>query len=433
MRILVLGAYGLIGMAVIRRLTEADHAVVGLGRNTNAAARMWPLAGWINADISRLTSPDSWAAILREAKPDAIINCAGALQDGVRDDVTRVQHTAMCALYTAAQSHGLGHFIQISATRASSAAETVFQRSKGDADAALQKTALEWTILRPGLVISPQAYGSTGLLRALAAFPLLQPLAFADRPLQTVHVGDVATAVVQVLGGSVQSKQSYDLVEDQPQPLREVVRKLRAWLGYAPAPEIRVPHWIIAAVGRIADGLGWLGWRSPMRTTALTEMAAGVTGDPAPWRAATGAGLSSLDVTLQRIPSTVQERWFARLYLLKPTVIATLSVFWIVSGLVAFAAPDMATAVLTSRGVDRMPAHIAVIGGAFSDVTLGLAIVFRRWLKTASLGMIGLTLCYLAGGTWLAPDLWADPLGPLVKTLPALTLALVALAMAEDR
>ena len=38
-----------------------------------------------------------------------------------------------------------------------------------------------------------------------------------------------------------------------------------------------------------------------------------------------------------------------------------------------------------------------------------------------------------AAGTLLAPDLWADPLGPLVKTMPALILALVAIAMAEDR
>ena len=433
MRILILGAYGLIGTAVMRRLCGVDHSVIGLGRDIRAAARTWPEVAWIRADISRLTTPEMWSGVLRQANADAIVNCAGALQDGSRDDVARLQHTAMCALFAACPSHGIQRFVQISATRAAPDAETVFQRSKGDADAALRATTLEWTILRPGLVIAPQAYGGTGLLRALAAFPLVQPLAFADRPVQTVDVDDVAGAVVKVLNGEVASTRSYDLVEDEARPQREVVGKLRAWLGYAPAPEIQVPRWIIAAMGRVADGLGWLGWRSPMRTTALTEMAAGIVGDPAPWRAETRAGLSSLDETLRRLPSTVQERWFARLYLLKPTVIVALSAFWIVSGLIALAAPETAAAVLTSRGIDHTSAYAAVIGGAIADIALGAAILVRRWLVTAALGMIGLTLGYLAAGTLLAPDLWADPLGPLVKTVPALILALVAIAMTEDR
>jgi hypothetical protein len=36
-------------------------------------------------------------------------------------------------------------------------------------------------------------------------------------------------------------------------------------------------------------------------------------------------------------------------------------------------------------------------------------------------------------GTIVAPALWADPLGPFVKIVPGLTLALLVLATAEDR
>ena len=42
MKVLVLGGYGLIGEAVVRRLLERGHAVAGLGRDTAAAARRWP-------------------------------------------------------------------------------------------------------------------------------------------------------------------------------------------------------------------------------------------------------------------------------------------------------------------------------------------------------------------------------------------------------
>ncbi len=46
--------------------------------------------------------------------------------------------------------------------------------------------------------------------------------------------------------------------------------------------------------------------------------------------------------------------------------------------------------------------------------------------------MIALSLAYLVGSVGFAPDLWIDPLGPMVKVLPAIALAaLVALLLGE--
>jgi hypothetical protein len=129
----------------------------------------------------------------------------------------------------------------------------------------------------------------------------------------------------------------------------------------------------------------------------------------------------------------VQERWFARALLVKPLAIATLAGFWIVTGLVTLAAPERAAQVLTSRGTGAGVAQAAAYLGACLDLALGLAILWRPALMHAARGMIALTLAYLAGGTLLAPDLWADPLGPLVKAVPALVLAIFVLAVAEDR
>ena len=47
--------------------------------------------------------------------------------------------------------------------------------------------------------------------------------------------------------------------------------------------------------------------------------------------------------------------------------------------------------------------------------------------------MVAITLFYLAASTLVAPDLWLAPLGPLVKTIPALCLVLVALAVLDER
>lgn len=433
MRVLVLGGYGLIGGSVARHLAGCGHEVTGLGRDITRAARMMPDIRWLAVDLARMTRESDWDVILQTAGFDAIVNCAGVLQDGLRDRVHDVQVRAMQALYPAAARHGVKSFIQISAPGATHASRTTFMRTKAEADTALAASGLVWTVLRPGLVIAPQAYGGSALLRALAAFPFVTPVAYGDRRVQTVWVGDVAEAVERVLADGVAPMQTYDLVEDKHHTLSDVVAALRAWLGLAPATRIALPRIAVRSAARLADGLGWLGWRSPLRTTAIAELDAGVTGDPAPWRQATGRSLSPLDMTLRRLPSTVQERWFARAFLLKPLVVGALALFWIATGLIALAHPHDAAAVLTRRGVPLATADFMVYAGIAADLLVGIAVTFRKTARAAALGMIGVTLAYLVGGTLWAPDLWADPLGPLVKPIPALVLAVVCLALVEDR
>ena len=78
-------------------------------------------------------------------------------------------------------------------------------------------------------------------------------------------------------------------------------------------------------------------------------------------------------------------------------------------------------------------AGAAVVAGALVDILLGIFTIIRRWSRFALLGMIATTLAYLAAASALRPDLWLDPLGPLVKTVPAAILALTALAFQDER
>lgn len=433
MQVLVIGGYGFIGTHIVRRLLAAGHAPVGLGRRTSAASRRFPEVAWVTADLASLRSTEAWASVLERVRCEAIVNAAGALQDGATDNVEAVQYQSMQALYAAAPRHGVSRFVQISATRAGTGASTTFMRSKGKADAALAASQLDWVILRPGLVLSPDAYGGTALLRALAAMPIIMPVAFAASPVQTVAADDVAEAVLRSLDGTAPARHTYDLVEDSPHTLREVQLRMRAWLGLAPVPAWEAPPVLIRAAAIIADGLGWLGWRSPLRSTAVAELRAGIRGDPEPWRRATGHSLKPLEVTLRSLPSTVQERWFARVFLLKPVAIGVLAAFWTVTGCVALAFPEEARRVLITRGVGEGLAQLAVVCGSLVDIGLGLGILAKPFVRGAALGMLAATLAYVVGGTALAPDLWVDPLGPLLKAVPALVPALFVLAVEGDR
>ncbi|RFB01513.1 SDR family oxidoreductase [Parvularcula marina] len=430
MRVLVLGGYGLIGSSVTRRLLAAGHEVTGLGRDPGFGRRLIPEAAWFGADLRRMTASENWRDILSGV--EAVVNAAGALQTGGQDDVSLVQEAAITAIIEACAEAGVSRFVQISAPGVSEKAETAFYRSKAGADAALKSSALEWTILKPGLVLSPQAYGGTSLLRMLAAFPWVQPIALDKSPVQTVHVNHVADAVLlAVEGGAVRIEA--DLVEEESHSLEDVVLAFRSWLGFSPPRAvIRVPRWLGGGVAKMADVAGHLGWRSPLRTTAMKVLDEGVRGDPAIWRAHTGREMSSLDASLRQLPSTIQERFYARMILLFPVLLLTFSVFWMVSGVIGLVRLEAASAVLAGAFPPAL-AKASVIGGGFADIAIGVSALFRRTVRGAAVAAIMLSLGYLAAATLFVPELWGDPMGPLVKIFPSLALALTVFVLTEKR
>jgi hypothetical protein len=129
----------------------------------------------------------------------------------------------------------------------------------------------------------------------------------------------------------------------------------------------------------------------------------------------------------------VQERWFARLYLLKPVAYAIFVLFWFLTGVIALTA-GWEQAVRTMVNSPAAPvAELTVIGGALADFAVAGLLLFRRTAKIGLIAAIGVTLAYVASGTALRPDLWADPLGPMMKVWPILALNLILIAMLDER
>jgi uncharacterized protein YbjT (DUF2867 family) len=429
MRVLVLGGYGLIGLEIVRALRAAGHELIGLGRSVEKGRSAAPDMRWIGADIATLMTPHAWAPHIEGV--DAIVNASSALQDGARDNLRAAQQDAIVALIAACAGKSI-RFVQISAPGAEHDANTAFMRTKAVADAALRASALEWTILKPGLVISANAYGGTSLLRMLAATPVVQPLVLGDARVQIVAARDVADAALLAVEGKTPSRRDYDLAATETHALRDVVRKFRLWLGFKPAIQLDLPRRLGFAIARGADLAGWLGWRSPLRTTALRVLSDGITCDGAAWEAASGRKLKSLDETLAALPATAQERLYARAQLMLPMLVLTLSAFWIASGAIGFFQRDAAARVLDGALAPEQ-AMLFVLGGAVADMAIGMGLLLRPFTRIAALGAIGLSLAYLIGATVLTPHLWADPLGPLVKIFPSMALALAVVALTSER
>lgn len=429
MRIIILGATGLIGSAVLARLASAGHAVVGLARNTGTAARSLPAARFVALDMASAT-PERLARELEGA--DAVVNAAGLLQDGPGESVAGVHVAGMAALIEACRRAGVRRVVHISAIGVDTGAPSDFSRTKQEGDALLAASGLDHVILRPSVVVGRRAYGGSAMFRGLAALPVF-PLFPQTADLQIVQLDDVAETVAFFVRPEAPAGVELDLAGPERLSLAETIAAYRRWLGFPAARTVPVPDGIARLLYRVGDALGLLGWRPPLRSTVAREIARGATGDPGPWMRMTGIRPQSLSDALAAEPAGVQERWFAALYVLKPAIFIVFALFWIVTGLLSLG-PAYAAGVLLlqAAGAGPLAAPLAV-GGALADLAVGLGIAVRRTTRAALWAALAVSLLYVVAGTALLPSLWIDPLGPLVKIAPVVMLNLVALAILRDR
>jgi uncharacterized protein YbjT (DUF2867 family) len=433
MRVLVIGAYGFIGAHITAGLRAAGHDVTGSGRNVALGRRLMPDIPWIACDLNRDVTPEAWTGRLRGI--DAVVNCAGILQASRRDDIGAIHHRAPAALFAACESIGIERVVQISALGVEDGAATGYAESKRAADEDLMARDLGWIVLRPSLVYARGCYGGTALMRGLAALPWIVPLPGGGKQrFQPIHMDDLVRAVVRLLEPGAPTRVLLNPVGPAALTLRDIVLGFRNWLGLPPAPALSVPLGAIGLAARIGDAMHWLGARGSLRTTALRQMARDNVADPAPFTDAVGFAPRAFAEGLAAEPAQVQDRWHARLYFLRPVLRIAIGLFWIATGLVTAIAPGREQALDlirdylgTNQGMVLLTAGIAV------DIALGLLLLLRYRPRAVATAMIAVSAGYLGMATWFAPDLWFDPLGPLVKILPIAAATLILIAIEDDR
>jgi uncharacterized protein YbjT (DUF2867 family) len=430
LRVLVTGATGLIGSSVVSRLILLGYDVTALSRDVARAKERQPEARWLRIDIARQDTPEHWLPHLQGI--EAVVNCAGALQDGPSDTLSGVHTVGIGALFTACEMLGIRRVIHFSAIGVDRETPTAFSRTKLAGDQQLMNADLDWVILRPSVVLGRAVYGASALFRALAILPIL-PVLPDTGPLQVVQLEEVVRTVLHFLDPRSSPRIVLELAGPQRLSFTEIVQVYRRWLGYRSARTVRVPGWIARLIYGAGDLVGRLGWRPPVRTTARDEITRGAIGDPGPWQDLTGISPQSLSAALSADPPAVQDRWFAGLYLLKPIIFTVFSLFWIGTGLLSVGPSFHIGVELMEEGGAGPWSAPSVIAGGLADLLIGIGVAVRRFTRLALYGALAISIFYLIAGTLLLPGLWLDPLGPMMKIWPIMALNLTALAILRDR
>jgi uncharacterized protein YbjT (DUF2867 family) len=425
--ILVIGATGLIGSAVCARLAAEGHDVLAASRHP-APAGLGEVRH-VALDLANATQSDLLPLL---AKADGVVNCAGTLQDAPGESTEGVHHRGVAALIEACCHQGVRRLIHLSAIGVQRET-TSFSATKHAGDDRIMASGLEWVILRPSVVIGRSAYGGTALMRGLAALPL-QPVMSDTGPLQLVWLDDVVKTIVFFLHPATPSRQVIELVGPRTWSFSDLVRLLRRWMRWDVVKAIPVPSWLSTLVYRLGDAISALGWRPAVRTTARREVVYGATGDPGEWSRLTGMKATDIETGLTSEPASVQDRWFARLYFLKPLIFGIFGLFWLSTALISFGPGwDIGLGLMYEGGVEEPLASVAVIAGASADLLIGLAILYRPTSRYGLYAALVISIAYAIIGSILVPRLWREPLGPMLKIWPIMVLNLVALAIREDR
>jgi len=241
--ILLIGGNGFVGRVIAAQLQLAGYSVLIPTGHLAAARelRMLPKVHVEDADIHDFDELQSLCG--RIDKNGAVINMVGVLHDKPAQPYGKVFKAAHVDLpkniITAMQLHGLKRYLHMSALGADSNGPSMYQRSKGDGEAAVKASNLDWTIFRPSVIFGAQDQFINLFSKLTKLFPAM-PLANHQAKFQPVSVDDVASAFVKSLSMPQTIHQSYDLVGQTVYTMKEIVefaaRRAKTSCAIIPVP-----------------------------------------------------------------------------------------------------------------------------------------------------------------------------------------------------
>jgi uncharacterized protein YbjT (DUF2867 family) len=238
--ILLTGATGTIGSALLRRLTRKGEPVRCLVRDPR---RLGDHRVRVQIALGDLADPPSFRHALRGVH--TVVHLAAAIRDEPRASIEELNAVATLRLVRAAERAGARRFVFFSAMGARHHSRTRFFRAKALASQAVEGSSLETTVFSPSIVYTPGDPWLT-LLERFSYLPAI-PVSGSGRALyQPIWAEDVADCVVTALMASGPRKRSFELAGPETLSYDEIVRAAtrptgrRRRLVHVPLPLVRL-------------------------------------------------------------------------------------------------------------------------------------------------------------------------------------------------
>jgi uncharacterized protein YbjT (DUF2867 family) len=221
--ILVTGATGLNGKALLRRLSAQGVAVRALVRNPAKAEAIaaLPHVEIVQGDMAR---PETLAAALRDVDRAMLISSSDPVMLDVQSN-----------FIDAAKAAGVRHIVKLSGIMPELDSAFRFARMHGEIEKRLEASGVAFTHLRAGEFMPAYFRQAPNIAAKGAMF-----LPMEDARIASIDVGDIAEIAAKVLTGSGHEGKIYPLTGPEALSMTEVAEKLSAATG-KPIRYVNVP------------------------------------------------------------------------------------------------------------------------------------------------------------------------------------------------
>ena len=226
--IVVTGGSGFVGRHVVARLVEGGYRVVVPTRRRAGAGHLLllPTVDVVEADIHDV------AALTRLARgAGALVNLVGILNETGGQRFSRAHVELAKTVVAACKAASVRRLLQMSGLNADPAGPSAYLRSKGEAEATIAGSGLDWTIFQPSVIFGREDAFLNLFARLQRVLPVVA-LARADARFQPVFVGDVAECFARALDLEATIGARYPLCGPRVYTLRELVRYVGELTGY---------------------------------------------------------------------------------------------------------------------------------------------------------------------------------------------------------
>ena len=164
--VVIAGGYGKIALRLAERLSGRGEAVVSLIRNPDHAGDVRARGGQpVVCDLEHADVPAIASAI---SGASAVVFAAGAGPGSGAERKMTMDRDGAIKLLRAAEEVGAPRYLIISSVGAEAPPDgdevfNVYLRAKAEADAAVQASSREWTIIRPGHLLDDPGSGKVRL------------------------------------------------------------------------------------------------------------------------------------------------------------------------------------------------------------------------------------------------------------------------------
>jgi uncharacterized protein YbjT (DUF2867 family) len=191
--LLLTGATGLVGSALLRRLVAEGAPVRCLVRDPR---RLGAQRVRVQIALGDLTDPPSFRNAMRGV--NTVVHLAASIRDQPRGSIEELNGIATWRMVQAAERAGVEHFVFFSVLDASTHHRARFFRAKALAEQAVVEASLHSTVFAPSIVYAPGDPWLT-LIERLALLPLM-PVSGRGRSLyQPIWAEDAADCVIASL------------------------------------------------------------------------------------------------------------------------------------------------------------------------------------------------------------------------------------------